>query len=446
MKKQKKAELQKVLTLLAQVHSLIIQDIQQQKMDEVVKGLEDCLLCVQTLEEELQSKRAQKQALLANVTEYKQIISAIYLLLEKQTPLPLANIQTQLDRCLAQMNQTLTTSSTPKPLICFLPYKVSMWDSLASIYEAAAQDEHVDILVMPIPYFERTEDGSFGKLCYEGELFPTNVPITHYETVDLQALAPTVIYIHNPYDEHNYVTSVHPDYYASQLQELCDQLVYVPYFVLDEKDLGIEDVQYLANTPGVIYADSVVVQSAKVKHYYVESLCQIYGEQTRSIWQEKIHDWGSPKFDLPTEDIIIPPAWKQKYLKADGTKKKIILYNTTLGAMLSHPEEMLLKIADTLDYFEQLATEEVVFLWRPHPLMEATLQSMGSATLISDYRRLVARFKAQDFGIYDDTPDLNRALVLADAYYGDRSSLVPLCENRKIPVMIQNIFVKNGEE
>lgn len=42
-------------------------------------------------------------------------------------------------------------------------------------------------------------------------------------------------------------------------------------------------------------------------------------------------------------------------------------------------------------------------------------------------------------GIYDDTADLDRAIVLSDGYYGDSSSIVQLCQNVGMPIMIQNV-------
>ncbi len=57
------------------------------------------------------------------------------------------------------------------------------------------------------------------------------------------------------------------------------------------------------------------------------------------------------------------------------------------------------------------------------------------------YDKIVEYYKYNEIGIYDDTPDLDRALVMADAYYGDPSSLVTLCKAIKMPIMIQNAMV-----
>ena len=52
--------------------------------------------------------------------------------------------------------------------IVFLPYKASMWDSLESVYLAAKADENCDAYVVPIPYYDRNEDGSLGNYTMKG--------------------------------------------------------------------------------------------------------------------------------------------------------------------------------------------------------------------------------------------------------------------------------------
>ena len=76
-------------------------------------------------------------------------------------------------------------------------------------------------------------------------------------------------------------------------------------------------------------------------------------------------------------------------------------------------------------------------LWRPHPLMKATLESMRPQ-LWEDYNAIVEQYKAEGWGIFDDTADFDRALAICDAYYGDPSSVVQLCRKVDKPIMIQN--------
>lgn len=85
--------------------------------------------------------------------------------------------------------------------------------------------------------------------------------------------------------------------------------------------------------------------------------------------------------------------------------------------------------------------DEAVLLWRPHPLLEATVISMRP-DLWEKYSEIVNDFQSEDIGIYDDSADLYRAISIADAYYGDKSSVVQLFVAAGIPVMIQNADVR----
>ena len=81
---------------------------------------------------------------------------------------------------------------------------------------------------MPITYYEK-EDGKFGKRINERAEFPSEI-----ETIDegfsLEEAQPDVIYIHNPYDDKNILTSVDPRYYSFRLKDFTDNLVYIPYY------------------------------------------------------------------------------------------------------------------------------------------------------------------------------------------------------------------------
>ena len=52
----------------------------------------------------------------------------------------------------------------------------------------------------------------------------------------------------------------------------------------------------------------------------------------------------------------------------------------------------------------------------------------------------------EGWGIYDDTADMDRAIIISDAYYGDGSSIVQLYEKLEKPIMIQNVNVLEKEK
>lgn len=357
-----------------------------------------------------------------------------------------------MDRLLWEVTESIQKDIKLRKEVVFLPYKASMWDSLESVWMAADEDPECDAYVVPIPYFDRNPDGTAKEMHYEGDLFPEYVPITHYDNYDIAERHPDAIYIHNPYDEANFVTSVHPAFYSKRLKELTDCLVYIPYFVLQEinpKDkIAVKDMEHFVTVPGVLHAHKVVVQSEAMRQIYIDVMSQFAGEETRYYWEEKILGIGSPKFDkvhsTTKENIKVPQEWMDIIQKSDGQWKKIIFYNTSVSALLEHSEKMLDKMRDVFETFKD-NKDEVALLWRPHPLIKATIESMRPQ-LWEEYRKLVEEYRTAGWGIYDDTPDMDRAVALCDGYYGDASSVVQLCREAGKPVMLQAVDVLEWEE
>ena len=163
----------------------------------------------------------------------------------------------------------------------------------------------------------------------------------------------------------------------------------------------------------------------------------------KEYWEAKILGLGSPKvdkvFSTRKENAEAPKEWLKVIEKPDGSWKKIIFYNTGLTALLRHEEKMLVKMRDVFRIFKE-NQDEVALLWRPHPLIKAAIKSMRPR-LREEYERIVAEYKKEGWGIYDDTAEMDRAIALCDAYYGDHSSLVRLCKEAGKPVMIQDVEI-----
>lgn len=355
----------------------------------------------------------------------------------------------EIKKCLVQIGEKIRNElPKEKKEVIFLPYKASMWDSLESVWKAAEEDEECDAFVIPIPYFDRNRDGSFAQMHYEGDQYPDYVPITSWETYSIEERHPDVIFIHNPYDQCNYVTSVHPAFYSSRIKDFTDNLVYIPYFVATAHHVS----EHLCVLPGTLFADRVIVEDEEIRQFYIEQFHKYEDEEKcRGAFgkaEEKFLALGSPKFDkvLSTrrEDVTVPPEWDKLIYKEDGTRKKVVLYNTTLDALLNK-DAYIEKIRSTLRIFYE-NREDIALLWRPHPLNLTTIQSMRPQKL-KTYQKVIADYKAAGYGIYDDTADLHRAIAISDAYYGDWSSVVSLYEKTGKPIMIQNTeIIDHGSE
>ncbi|MDE6743364.1 MAG: hypothetical protein K2J95_05760 [Lachnospiraceae bacterium] len=350
-------------------------------------------------------------------------------------------IQKQLVQIRNRVNYDLPDD---KKQVVFLPYKASMWDSLESVWKAADADPNCDAYVIPIPYFDKNPDGSVREMHYEGDLYPEYVPIVSWQQYDIAAEHPDVIYIHNPYDEYNLVTSVHPAYYSKELKKYTDELVYIPYFILREIEpddqAAVQGMEHFCIVPAVVYADKVIVQSEKMRQIYINVMTKTMGEDTRKIWEKKIFGSGSPKVEkllnTKKEDLEIPEEWRKIIEKPDRSWKKIVFYNIGVSALLAYGENVLRKMESVFGIFKE-NQDEVALLWRPHPLIKATIESMRPQLWL-EYEKLLERYQEEGWGIYDDSADVDRAIILSDAYYGNHSSVVQLCQQTGKKIAIQN--------
>ncbi len=362
-------------------------------------------------------------------------------------------IYKQLEGILIKIENEISHIKIRKEIV-FLPYKASMWDSLESVYLAAKEDEECDAYVIPVPYYDKLPDGRLGEMHYEGDQYPKNIEITRYQEYNLEERHPDAIYIHNPYDNCNNVTSLPEYYFCKNLKKYTDCLVYIPYFVLQEiepdNQASIDTIKHFCFLPGTIWADKVIVQSEKMRQIYINEYikaakeCGLQGEHTdRKKLEEKILGLGSPKLDKvqnkEKEDLEIPDEWLKIIEKPDGTWKKIILYNTSINALLQSDEKMIEKMKSVFRIFKE-EQETVALLWRPHPLIPATIKSMRPKLWL-EYEKLVQEYKKEGWGIYDDSADMERAVILSDAYYGDHSSVVQVYQETGKPIMIQNVEV-----
>ena len=139
-----------------------------------------------------------------------------------------------------------------------------------------------------------------------------------------------------------------------------------------------------------------------------------------------------------TIETGLPQDWKERI-----SNKKVILYVTSLGNMLSGGMQHIEKIGYVLDIFHQYQ-EDVILWWRPHPLEISTLESMRP-DLLEKYMRIREQYEKEGWGILDTTADVHRAIAISDAYYGDWSSVIQLYEKTRKPILLSKDFVLKSE-
>lgn len=401
MRKKKKEQIVSLLQCYKEAHSTIRKEIEEGRGEEAISLLVLCQEGMEKIERDTEQEPCGKTEREALFSSYQEALYSCYLSLiktEEETAEPGTSCLDRAEAYFSKIEEEI--ASIPfKTLHLFLPYKASMWDSMESVYFAALQDSSCEALVMPITYYEK-EDGKFGKRINERAEFPSEI-----ETIDegfsLEEAQPDVIYIHNPYDDKNILTSVDPRYYSFHLKDYTENLVYIPYYTTMGK-AGFGSLFM----PAYRYVHHIVVQSEEHKQRLPKEV------------QEKARILGSPKLDRALAYSQNPPKIPEDW-KRIARGRKIYYYNTVIEEMLGNPESFLQKMEEVFSLFKE--NPKYCLLWRPHPLLESSFFSVDTA-----YRKrfleLKLRYLTEEIGIYDSSAEPERAVALSSVYLGDETS------------------------
>ncbi|MCR5216694.1 MAG: hypothetical protein K6C69_07115 [Lachnospiraceae bacterium] len=406
MVKIEKERIQKTLESVMRLLTLL----PQEGMEDRIQILTKCQEAVISVGEKLEgmTKKVDQEAIMQYgiIHELEEFCEGVFLAsqpecLEEEEAFvrKLVSMKALLTNVIVELNQIPRTYR-----VVFLPYKAAMWDSLESVWKAFAKDEYCETVVLPVPYFEMNRKDQQWDTRYDGNDFPKDVPVVSFEEYFLEDMRPDLAFTHNPFDEHNNVTMIHPAFHSQELKKHCGKVVYIPYYF--NSGYISEDYLYL---PLLERVDYIIVQSDKAK------------ESTRSMpYYERCIPLGSPKCDklvsMMKEAIEPPKEWGM-----DFHGKKSLLLNTTITDFLVHGEKLLKKLRL---FFQKVASmEDIVLVWRPHPLLEGTIKAMRPQ-LWDGYQELLAFFKENQVGVFDTTPDISRAVVVTDGYVGSAYSSV----------------------
>lgn len=426
MRKAQKQGLLGIIGSLHQVHEEIKKALEQGSpvlaQDRLGWAQESAI----SLGEQIEGSEGEGHDTVACIEEYCELLFQVFEEIRKNN-YNANKIYKTLRKQLIKIENSVKNDITVKMEIVFFPYKASMWDSLESIYLAAEADPDCDAYCVPIPYYTLNPDHSFGEMHYEGSEYPENIRVTDWQAYNFEERKPDVIYIHNPYDNCNLVTSVPPRFYSPNLKKYTDTLVYVPYYSTSG---GMSKAQSLC--PAYIYADYIVIQSPEFRRYF-----------DAGIPDRKFLPFGSPKFDRIIKKCQNPPEPPKEWAeKMKG--RKVYFYNTSISGMLADTEKFLKKMKCVFQCFQ--GREDACLLWRPHPLLEASFHSMRPE-FCQIYNDLKEMFVEGSLGIYDTTSDISNTVALCDVYIGDvGTSVISLFEAAGKPIFILRNYVDSNSE
>lgn len=380
------------------------------EMNDPSVGIRDCVDALNAIKFQLEQEESIPKNTLNKLLKVESLFVEIYNNLHSLNTSQLKDLSSELN----QLKSICDEEVKAKLKIVFLPYKASMWDSLETIYEAANKDDNCVAHVVPIPYYQLTQNEAVPT--YEGEHFPKNIPITHYSQYNLEEEEPDIIYVHNIYDNYNTLTRVFEKYFTVNLKKYTDMLVYVPYHVSSFFPPQQSGVGYTAfNSPSVKNVDRIIVVNEHIKSAAIKE----------GISPEKILVLGSPKIDSMfkalNNEISYPNEWKDK-IKG----KKVYLIDTSCLFFANKPYRDLEKLVNFFNIPRFI--ENSVIIWRPHPLSMVSVIKF-QPNFSEYYSNLLDTLRAGNNTLYDkvildETDDYIPALKAADVFISAGGSLL----------------------
>ena len=211
------------------------------------------------------------------------------------TPINTQFLRSSLESVHVSINENISARKE----ILFITVGPAEWRSLLPFYNSACQSDNTDVYVISVPIYMKD---IFGNIISNNEqVYPTypqdynGLSEEHYiesDCYDPSLHCPDKVYIQNPYDGENPLLTIPAVFYTENLRHYTDEIIFIPIgrtSEFTEKDLNDQyNLNNYANTPGIIYADKVIVQSENIRLQFINSLCRFAGEETRKTWEDKI--------------------------------------------------------------------------------------------------------------------------------------------------------------
>lgn len=429
-----KQGLMQKLQLLSQIHEKLEMLINYGQTELVQKLFEELQNVAVVIGNSIEKKVGEGTETVALLEQYCEGVFELYGVVTQNAVTDGSSVRAILDEALQMVTESAERLQVKKEVV-FMPYHASHWKAIESVWRAACEDETCDVKVVPIPYYYKRRMGmALSERRYDGEQFPEYVPITDFMEYSPENNHPDQIYIQNPHDNWDHVLTVHSDYYSTELWKNTEELIYIPWFKTDEipksDERAINSMKYFVAMPGVVNADKVIVQSETMKQSYVDYLSEWAGEDTRSVWEEKILGTGSPLDDIDDTDELRPTEWKDK---------KVLLYYVSGNGLMEHKEKMLSKMQSSMELFEA-QSDKLQIIWLQDLELEQRL-GKRAPELLRQYKEAVSEAEKKDWITVMEDSEKETAVRMSDAFYGDGGKSAQLMRSAAKPVMLQNVNI-----
>ena len=386
------------------------------------------------IESVLGETRERTKAVVKTLEVYCEAVYTAYTSASESGVLDMSGIRSALDG----IGESIETNILNRKEICFMTTGPKEWKAFESEYKKACAFDDTDVYVVALPLMTKDAYGSLvmsdEEIASSGDLSPykgfiCEEYLTDYASYDPALHCPDKIYIQNQYDGENPIYTVPPVFYAENLRRYTDELCFI--FIGRTSEFGEEDITDVYNlknyvtAPGIIYSDTVFVQSENIKEQYVRSLCEFAGEGTRPVWQDKLKVCASGTSDSASEKnnkkrVLFCIGANEISEKADvlpaGLKEKLEILTESSAdiepAVSIYPEDR----AQWMNIDKTLSEE--IF-----SIIDETVKKRNLETLSLDEHL---------------TDDIVKEF---DAYYGSPSPYIPAFTTQGKPVMIANFSV-----
>ncbi len=437
--------------LLGEAHGQIVTCLSNDSRDLAVDLLAQCQELAIRIGTLIESEEGEGHVTVSHLEKYCEVVYEIHSSLSAGESPESDVIKNKLDEALAIVRKSIEDDVPLHREVVFLPFSEKHWSAMESMWRREMDDPYCKVYVIPIPYYDRELEGVPRTLIFDRNAYPDEVEVTDFNDYNFAEHHPDTIYIQNIYDEFNPTTMVNPFFYTPHIRQFTDELVYIPYFRIEEiapdDGRGKLSLDHFVKMPGMVQVDKAIVQSESVRQSYIEALVEMAGEETREIWEKKVvaEDQRDISADRELHEELrenirqqSPESWRRILLKADGTPKKVILFYSAPAVLLGKDLRSIDKLERVLETFRE-NTDDIALIWKGDPNMRDALRAADSRVW-SRYRDILDKYKKEGWGIFD-TGKGTEALELADAYYGDPSLLVLKCKNKGLPVMLLNVDV-----
>ncbi len=426
---------------------------------ECVEGLEelynDALSCIsagktQELEEVFQNSQqlaADLGTLIENVLGetrecVKQVVKGLENYCEEIFTASGSSNLSGVRKALDEIGKSVKENIINRKEICFMTVGPKEWKAFETEYKNACLLPDTEVYVIPLPLMTKDVYGNI--TMSDEEIIATCNPdlyagllntehLTDFTSYDPALHCPERIFIQNPYDGENPYLTVPTLFYAVNLRRYTDELCFS--FIGKTSEFEREDITDIYNlknyvtVPGIIYSDRVYVQSENIKEQYVRALCEFAGDDTETVWQDKLkvcednfHSTGN----LSGED-----------------RKKRILFCTGANELSEKPDVLAAGLKEKLETL--------------------TAGMSGICMAVSIYPEdkdqwfgINRKLSEEVFSILDDAVKTHSLDIISfdihgtddvakdfDAYYGSPSPFIPAFTTQGKPVMIADFSVMN---